>query len=96
MGATASIPLGQCKCLRLLLKITFSKAGEAVGLCPNAGLLPDQHSCLVLDLDLDHGPMLCSTSRALVLHMAVGGDMASASADPWPLHGPEPTSQVLP
>lgn len=96
MGATASIPLGQCKCLRLLLKITSSKPGEAVGLCPKAGLLPDPHSCLLLDLDLDHRPMLCSTSRALVLHVAVGGDVASASADPWPLHSSEPTSQVLP
>lgn len=74
-----------------------------MGLSPDALLLPDPHFCLVLGLDPNHGPVLCSTCRAPVQHATAGGDSAAGGdaacasaaqlrANPRPLHGPEPPS----
>lgn len=57
--------------------IAPSKPGGAAGLFPSARLLPDPHLCLLLDLDLDHEPVLCSTCHVLVQRPTAGGDAAA-------------------
>lgn len=59
--------------------IAPSKPGGAVSLSPSARLLPDPHLCLVLDLDLNHEPMLCSTCHVLFQRPMAGGDAAAAA-----------------